>query len=369
MNLPFTPETVLIGAVIAQGFFASGVLVCKHQNRRANPFLSLLVLGFSLWLCDTFFRIANVYAQNPNYYFLPIYFSLAFGPLTYFYTQALTKRSFTFRRKDLLHFLPVVIQLSVYLYLQGQDYAYRRWFWLEVHRPYTYDFEFFLSLISLFFYLLFSIRLVRQYQHWIKNQYSEISRISLHWMTLYLSLLSSLTILWLIDALLRELLTFYSDQPFSALAMGIAVLVLAAGGILQPDLTAQGIDDAEPIPTEKPPIDNKLLNQIVHAMEKDQYFLDPDLSLKQFAQALDLPARQVSMHINQGLDQTFIDFVNHYRVEKVKKHLIQDDLYNLSLLGIALDSGFVSKSTFNRVFKKHTGKSPSEYQKSVQNRF
>ncbi|MEO1714227.1 MAG: helix-turn-helix domain-containing protein, partial [Bacteroidota bacterium] len=75
--------------------------------------------------------------------------------------------------------------------------------------------------------------------------------------------------------------------------------------------------------------------------------------------------REVSQAINQGLDCSFIDFVNQYRVQAFKERVEKGEASHLSLLGLALESGFNSKSTFNRVFKKLEGISPSEYQKGL----
>jgi len=72
---------------------------------------------------------------------------------------------------------------------------------------------------------------------------------------------------------------------------------------------------------------------------------------------------QVSDLINKGLGQNFNDYINKYRVEVIVKKLSDENNNHLSILAIALDNGFNSKATFNRVFKKKTGKSPSEYRK------
>ncbi len=324
MQIPLTIETLLVGAVIAQGLFASALLLFQVQNKVANRFLSLLVLTFSLWLCDSFFRVAGIYDQDPQFYFLPIYFSLAFGPLTYFYTRAITEKDFSFQSRQAWHFIPVLVQFLFYLFLRFQEYTYRRWFWFEVHRPYTYDLEFALSLLSLLIYLWFSMLLVRRYQRWITDRYSEISRISLHWMILFMAVLGLLTLLWLADALLREILAYYPDQPFSAIAMGVGILILAAGGLLQADVKKQGLERSEPESPDRFQVDDEILDKIMDEMTSREHFLDDELSLVTFSRALGLPPRQVSIHLNQGLNTSFIDFVNRFRVEKVKEHLAKE---------------------------------------------
>lgn len=74
---------LLVGTV--QGFITSGFLLMSKHNRRANLFLALLVLGFSLQSVDYFLNKSGLYIQHIEYYFLPIYYSLSFGPLIYLY--------------------------------------------------------------------------------------------------------------------------------------------------------------------------------------------------------------------------------------------------------------------------------------------
>ena len=150
--------------------------------------------------------------------------------------------------------------------------------------------------------------------------------------------------------------------------MGITILVLAFGGLQQSSLHGIGIEVGQQaaLSSEKVAIDPGMVKVIQEGMAAKKYFLAPSLTLNQFANHLDLPARTVSQHINHGIGMPFIDFVNEYRVKEVIRHLEVQDMPHLTLLGIAEESGFNSKSTFNRIFKKFTGKSPKEYAKTSQ---
>lgn len=268
MQIPFSGSVLSLAFIISSGIFASFLLVLQRNNPLANRFLGLLLLIFSLWLLDSFFNSAHIYQQNPNFYFLPIYYSLGFGPLVYFYTQSIVRRDFRFSRKNYGHFLPVLIQACFYLWLPFQDYPYRRWFWLEVHRPYTYPLEFILTLVSLLIYGFLSLRLVRQYQGWIKNYYSEVSRINLRWLATVLSMILLLTSLWLLDLVSRLLFEYYPEHGFSEIAMGVILLILAAGGLLQRNLESIGLQ-ATQLDSESPEnLNPELLSLIGSAMEK-----------------------------------------------------------------------------------------------------
>ncbi|MCC2547136.1 hypothetical protein LJY25_11820 [Hymenobacter sp. BT175] len=80
MQVAVTPDVVVLFAVLAQAVFAAGLLWLAPYNRLPNRFLALLLLVIALWVLDGFFRVAGIYGQNPDWYFLPIYYSFAFGP-------------------------------------------------------------------------------------------------------------------------------------------------------------------------------------------------------------------------------------------------------------------------------------------------
>ena len=100
-------------------------------------------------------------------------------------------------------------------------------------------------------------------------------------------------------------------------------------------------------------------------MVEDQLHLNPDLTLGMLAAHLDISAQELSATINGSIGKNFNDFINEYRVKTFQDKIQRGRATELSLLGVAFESGFNSKATFNRTFKKFTGKSPSEYLKSI----
>lgn len=365
MQISLNIESLLTGVVIAQGVFAALVLWNARQNQRSNKIASVLLICISLWLVDAFFNSAGIYQQDPDYYFKPIYFSFAFGPLIYFYVKSMTNADFRFRKKDAVHFIPVFLQFGLYLFLTFQDYSYKRWYWREVHQPYTYRIEFIGTFISLAIYLLTSLRLLSRYQKWVNNHFSEVSKLKLNWLRVVLAIMLVLCVQWFVEVILREGFNNYIFN-YSILILGIATLVLAFGGIRQSNLSE--VSFVEEIPEAKAMvdfIDDELIKMIIDQMEKEKDYLNPTLTLKDFAKAMDQSPRLISQHINHGLNQSFIDFVNTYRVNEVKRRIESDDKKKYTLLAIGFDSGFNSKSTFQRIFKKHTGVAPGDYQSGV----
>jgi AraC-like DNA-binding protein len=92
-------------------------------------------------------------------------------------------------------------------------------------------------------------------------------------------------------------------------------------------------------------------------------YLDPELKLDKLAASLHLHPKTLSHLLNKGLQASFYDYINHHRVEAVKEKLSDPNYDKYTLLGIALEAGFNSKSTFNHIFKKFTHQTPLEYKK------
>lgn len=96
-------------------------------------------------------------------------------------------------------------------------------------------------------------------------------------------------------------------------------------------------------------------------MEDDEVFLDPELSLRSLAQYMNLPANHMSQLLNEGFQQNFANYVNTYRLENFKVTLESARSYELTLLALAYDSGFNSKTVFNTFFKNKMGITPKAY--------
>ncbi len=365
MTVNLTIPVFLLGAIIAQGIFAFFLLVASRKNILANRLLSLLVLSFSLWLIDGFYQQAGIYQQDPDFYFQPIFYSLSLGPLLYLYVRSLTQPTMSFHKRDLLHFIPVFCQAGLYFFLFFQDYSFRRWFWFEVHGPITYSLEFYLTLALLSGYGLAAVWRIRQFQHWLREHYSAFSQIRLQWLQVVVGLMLLLCALWGVDFIVRDADRVFHWQSVNALAMGVVVLILSAGGLRQQAMGALDFTPAtvaETSPDFTP--DQDILQRIEQRMQDFQDFRQSELTLKAFAGQLRLPVRQVSRHLNHGFQQSFVDFVNRQRVDYLVGRLEAGDLEQFTLLAIALDSGFNSKSSFNRAFKRFRGVTPSAFLKA-----
>ena len=119
--------------------------------------------------------------------------------------------------------------------------------------------------------------------------------------------------------------------------------------------------------TLTPERSQKYLRRLEQAMEIEKVFTDGDLTLQKLAAKLSIPAQHLSQVVNEQLNQNILDYINTHRVQEAKRRLLDPARKHLSILAIAEEVGFNSKSSFNSVFKKHTNITPSEFRKGAAN--
>jgi AraC-like DNA-binding protein len=101
-------------------------------------------------------------------------------------------------------------------------------------------------------------------------------------------------------------------------------------------------------------------------MKKQKPYLNPKLGLQELAEPMNVNIHTLSWIINEGYNKNFFDFINEHRIEEFKRLVASEQYKNYTFLAIAMEVGFSSKTTFNRAFKKYSGKTPREYFNNVQ---
>lgn len=122
--------------------------------------------------------------------------------------------------------------------------------------------------------------------------------------------------------------------------------------------------DSMPNPEEPVAFKPEQVARVETYMTQQRPHLDADVSMESLARRLSLPERTLSRILNQHFGQNFFEFINHYRIDEAKRLLESDEHALSSMLHILAESGFTSKSTFNAVFKKQVGQTPSQYRRA-----
>ncbi len=167
---------------------------------------------------------------------------------------------------------------------------------------------------------------------------------------------ATLSLLWLVEA-------FFQVAFFGLLEQLLAASLIAVGYI---SFLRTGIFDRLSFSNEKPGNqwiynDEETLKKLIGLFETDHLYCQSRLSVDDLAKALHVPSRYVSYLIGTYLKTTATGLINKYRVEEVIRKLKDPEAQNQTILSLAFESGFNSKSAFNQVFKAHTGHSPSQY--------
>ena len=393
---------VSLAAVVPGLLLAFFLLVNQKGQRRANRFLALLVFVYAL---DIGLETLYALPQIVDYTFLigvnDVLFFL-YGPLLFLYAAALTAPTDQPGKAWWFHFLPCLLLIGIYaltLFSQSptiklqsegiesfQQATASRFAITATWRSYLE----FASGIHELIYIGFTLRLLRAHTQRIKETFSKIDEINLNW----LRLLTALT--GLIVAVDLALFCFVQanalafDKAVSVILLLCALLIYAIGymGLRQPEIFSAAIvgndktpafepdnsplpDTAETEPGREKYYKSSLTSeqaeagvaQLLEAMAAQKFYLQGDLKLSEVAEALRLSPNNLSQLLNEQLGKNFYDFVNGYRVEAAKELLTDPAQDNLTLLAIAYEAGFNSKSTFNSVFKKHCQVTPSEFKK------
>ncbi|WP_224490917.1 helix-turn-helix domain-containing protein [Robertkochia flava] len=371
MSEPNPILTTIIFVFGLQAVLFSTLLLVKRPRTQPRIFLALLILFFALMALNI--ALVNVLAAyDLMHVFRYVQLELLFGigPALYFYTKSITNPGFVFTRKDLLHFIPVVVEFIFYrtaFYRLGASGMYQ-----DPPHPYTpvYLAEQWLGILSISVYTILALRLLFSYQVRLREHYSNLDERSLNWLKVPVIIYAGFWIGW---TLLTEVDRFMFDRTlkesyFLPAFTGLAIVTCWLGfkGYLMSmaqvtPISPQVNRSEDSSRKEEKPKDPVLARQLHELMENEKSYLDPELDLPTLSQKVNATQKQVSNAINQSFEKNFYEFVNGYRVEAFKKRMREPGWESLTLLGHAYECGFKSKSTFNHVFKKMTGKTPSEY--------
>jgi AraC-like DNA-binding protein len=388
----------LLGAI--QGLFLTVILATQRRNRTANRILAVAMLAFSLYLLSAVYHAVGFERVFPHFFGVAYPMPLLFGPVIYLYAVHAADRTRRLTWRDAWHFAPfaaaVLAVLPVYLMSGAEKIA----FYEDLKRgvvPPTVVVIDPLKYLSGIAYTTATIVFLRRHSRRVRDSYSSLERVNLQWVV-RLALASAA--IW---ALATAVGVIHPDGALArrgedVIALAIAVLVYGIGymALRQPEIInfvtqefAIPVDAlhaaAAPAPTHTPAVETPpepaapryersglsereaaLLKQaLLKTMESDRPYANSGLTLAELADRLNTTPHKLSEVLNAQLGQTFYDFINAYRVQDVQRRIADEKYRNLTILSLALDAGFASKATFNHVFRKHTGRTPSAYRRSL----
>lgn len=348
------------------------VLFIKKNNRTANRYLSLFMAFLALDALELYLGARGLVGPARPYQLGVIPYSCIFGPSMYLYIALLTARVHTFSKKHLLWFAPFVTALAVNIIVVHtlDTPQLPRWV-LYADMAINGGGLIFEAVL----YVL-SFVILHTYIGRLKEYFSAIDALKLSLIRAALAFLI-LVVLIIFLSLVRDghVGREYKLLDIIAILTSVGIgFAIAFTAMLQPEIfnrvrlmeNTLPPDEAAPGPRYEKfrlpaPEEENLVGKLRAHMAEQKPYLREELTLQDLADELSLSAQQISMLLNIHFKQNFYNFINSYRIEEVKRQLARPDHKTRTLLAIAYEAGFNSKSTFNTMFKKFTGKTPKEY--------
>lgn len=371
MSVSNTLIIILLALGAAQGIVYGTILLrSTPNNKMANRILAVILFFLSYRLLVQILRLFGL-GRYDGWYYIMLDFSWIHGPLLYFYVISHLNPNFKFRRQHLWHFVPFVVQVwfSIFVRLQNLywDGTRESLSWLGY-----WGYVVWMNLCTIYF--VASILIViytTKSQKILRNEESEnaFSEERINWLKrvllafkIYFSLVLCILIIDLVITGSENFLNYFYFTKFYyyPFFIGISGLTYWLGleGYKRKDLKRK---------TTKPKLSNEeeeqlrtLANDLMGAMAEHKWFKDPKLTLRELAKKMEVKPYLLTKCLNTIVDQKFADYVNQLRVEELKQLLQQPENKKYTLLSLAYEAGFNSKSSFNRAVKKHLGISPSE---------
>lgn len=324
-------------------------------------------------------------------FFVPFVHSLFIGPVLYFYIISIFNYEFRITGIKMLHLLPGILY---FVYATGTGlidfFVFDRYnLTNEYEDPDFASWYKYLSIGSVFFYLFLAIRYYHQYKKYAVIATSFADQASMKWLRTFLYTFAMISLMPLIETLLSNFDFFtrlrYFGPWYYFCGFAIVVYYIAINAyqavylplykiqfnpqMLEPFETVEVKEEIKEQSISLVSEDSKktsekmmlIKNGLITLMEDELLFERSDLTLTEVARKLNTNAVILSKAVNQQFGLNFNDFINQYRVNAVIRRLALPEFKNQTLLAIAFDAGFNSKATFNRSFKKFTGKNPKEY--------
>ncbi len=359
---------ILLGAI--QGIIFSIYLwINDLKNEKASKFLSIFILTFSASSIYYTLETLGLRGSLNAWDFSPLYCSLLLVTAFHFFIRFLVNPEGKLAVWEKLLFIPALLQIGFQLW--GLFWVFRDHSFLVTNQFTIYEVYNFFDILTLAMgisFLVASIYKIRKYNQTLENSYAEIVDFSLSWLNKLLFLLIGIWILFAIPNIYEMLSGNSSFSMYYPLWIASSALIYWIGystyfkrRSIAPEIFVESNPKTVPKLSSNT---QQYHQQLLHLMEQDRPYLNQDLNLKQLAEKLDLSSGYLSQIINEYEGKNFFEYINSYRVEAVKNKIDDPAFNHLNLLGIAFESGFKSKSTFNLAFKKITGMTPSGYKKS-----
>lgn len=356
-------------AGISIALFIAALLLNKRGKSKSDMilFIWMSIMALHLFLFYANFNIDRY--QNPWLLGIELPMPLFHGVFLYYYVSSLTDQGPKRSSLILLHFVPIA---CLYLYLINffsQSDEHKVEVYLQGGAPYAAftTINYAMMLIYGVVYVIWSSILLNKHKKNIRSQFSTLEEINLRWLQL---LTYGLGAIWVI---------IFLTNHVSYIFIGVSIFIILIGffGVQQKDIFSgkrpatkrQVFEENKSEKYAKSGLTDQMAEDTYHNLlvliNEQSIYREQELSLSDLASELAIHPNYLSQIINEREEKSFFEFVNTFRLEEFKRRIAMKENHQYTLMSLAYDCGFNSKSSFNRYFKKHTGETPSQYFKTV----
>ncbi len=367
MTAKFNLINILILFGIFQGILLI-ILINTLRRSKANIFLTMLLAAFSLNTLKMMLFDIGYFDVYPQLTFLPFFFYLI-GPALYFYAKSLVGINFTANTKNIYHFIPFA--LNTLYYLTGLTFGNSDF--LNFHNIMFRSFEELISLISVGVYLLLTMKVMKNYNIWRLDHFSDDSTQTLNWLRNLILAYSGGWFLWLIFYVLTISIGYFGlfkgSEAYYPLYIYMSVFIYWIGysGFVKKEFSIVKISTKDEVKTRTlSAAEKNQLENLTKEIKEKKLFTKISLKLDELADHFNITPKGLSFLLNQGTNKNFYDFINELRIEEFKKKLTDPEAQNYTIQSLAEESGFKSRSTYNALFKKYVNMTPNEYKDKFQ---
>ena len=370
--------------IIIVGFIQSlfGILIFATKRPKHLSFVLLTIWMFIIAI----FLGALLLPFEVVEYFKPGIFPIMFltGPLLYFYVSSLAVERFRLKPIHLLHIIPFLLvsihrsTIHVVPIAGPPD--------LTDNPSYLYNKIYYSFLIiSVFVYWFLGLNLILKHRKNIPLYFSNYSgKNTLSWLIFVLSLFLVLFManfsMFFVQNVLELGIIRFSTLSFNLTVFTFIMIYFGMNQsvIYKREREQSGVHEQKVDTNNQESkyvgsaLDDKQLSEltetVIEYLRNGKPYLNPEYSLQMMVDDLNISRHKLSQVINRSQKKNFYKFINEFRLEEVKEMLVDSAYEHYSVLGIAMECGFNSKTSFNRIFKDETGFTPTAYKRNFSNR-
>ncbi|MEZ5002914.1 MAG: helix-turn-helix transcriptional regulator [Chitinophagales bacterium] len=377
----FIDSVIYIG--LAQSIFAVIALATRFRGKVSDRILIACLITFAIKFVA--FSLQEIHGDFLNLEFSTGLIPMTFGPYVYLYTKYLVDRKVRFDWKDLIHFVPFVFLMTLYFAFFKDSLSFSDVAFFNKDAALVIRLFFGITYMGMVvLYTILTFRKLNQHRRSLESQFSYWSQqLKLTWLN-FIPFLFTLFFAGYFAAGILNALAFkqvVNITDISHVGLTLMAFLISYFGLRQPSLFQPefiGSNDMEEQVSEQEQINDRSGNHssdsdvqeqiesLDRIMIEDKPYLNSVLTLYDLATKVNLNKTELTNLLNKEIGKNFFTYVNEYRVNEVIKRFKNPAYQNYTIIAIAYDCGFNSKSTFNSLFKQHTGQTPSEFRKNFE---